>query len=72
MSHPLDTVAAHLTKREAMSDSLTIDCECCPERDAGVCDDCVVTFLCRSERPAVVVEMARFAKRSRTRSPVLR
>ena len=41
-----------------MSDVTTIDCDECSLQGTSACDDCVVTFLCRTERSAVVIDMA--------------
>jgi hypothetical protein len=41
-----------------MSDVTTIDCDECSLQGTSACDDCVVTFLCRPERSAVVIDMA--------------
>ena len=38
---------------------MTIDCDECSLQATRACDDCVVTFLCGSERAsAVVIDMA--------------
>jgi hypothetical protein len=41
-----------------MSDVTTIDCDECSLQGTSACDDCVVTFLCGTERSAVVIDMA--------------
>jgi hypothetical protein len=45
--------------RRGDGEPLTIDCDECAMQGSGVCDDCVVTFIC-SRRPgeAVVVDVA--------------
>lgn len=52
MSHPVVMLWS-------MTDVLTIDCDECSLQATSACDDCVVTFLCGSERArAVVIDMA--------------
>ena len=38
--------------------SVVIDCDLCEMQGTPVCEDCVVSFLCRSETNAVVIELA--------------
>ena len=38
--------------------SVTIDCDLCEMQGTSVCDDCVVSFLCRTERQAVVIDLS--------------
>lgn len=41
-----------------MGEVLTIDCDECSLQGTSACDDCVVTFLCGTERSsAVVIDM---------------
>lgn len=48
-----DTAAAATTSLG----EVTIDCDCCAQRDTAACDDCVVTFLLgRDPDDAVVID----------------
>jgi hypothetical protein len=38
-----------------MDDVLRIDCDDCSHQHTAVCDDCLVTFLCRKEDDGAVV-----------------
>jgi hypothetical protein len=38
-----------------MDDVLRIDCDDCSHQHTAVCDDCLVTFLCRREDDGAVV-----------------
>ena len=42
----------------AASDSILIDCDTCDLIATDVCNDCLVTYLCRSEDSSVVVELS--------------
>ena len=37
--------------------SLHIDCDCCEHQATATCQDCMVTYLCRSDRNSVVIEL---------------
>ncbi|MGY9073515.1 MAG: hypothetical protein ACKVHU_11295 [Acidimicrobiales bacterium] len=37
--------------------SVSIDCDGCAMQHTAVCDDCVVSFLCREERSAKVIDL---------------
>jgi len=39
-------------------DGLVIDCDLCEMQGTDVCGDCVVSFLCRNESSAVVIDLA--------------
>lgn len=39
-------------------DRLVIDCDLCEMQGTEVCEDCVVSFLCRTEPSAVVIDLA--------------
>jgi len=36
-------------------ETIRIDCDDCDHRHTSVCDDCLVTFLCRKEEDGAVV-----------------
>lgn len=36
---------------------LTINCDLCTQQGTSVCEDCVVTFLCRDSGSAVVIDL---------------
>jgi hypothetical protein len=36
---------------------LTINCDLCTQQGTSVCEDCVVTFLCRDNGSAVVIDL---------------
>lgn len=38
--------------------SVVIDCDLCEMQGTEVCADCVVTYLCRTETTAVVIDLA--------------
>ncbi|MDG2113837.1 MAG: hypothetical protein P8N02_14645 [Actinomycetota bacterium] len=38
--------------------AMVIDCDLCEMQGTDVCSDCVVSFLCRTESTAVVIELA--------------
>ena len=46
------------TSVSATSDSIIIDCDTCDLIATDVCNDCLVTYLCRSEDSSVVVELS--------------
>ena len=37
---------------------VVIDCDLCEMQGTDVCNDCVVSFLCRTETSAVVIDLA--------------
>mgnify|MGYP003341379460 FL=1 len=37
--------------------SLHIDCDYCEHQGSETCHDCIVTYLCRSDRNSVVIEL---------------
>ena len=39
-------------------DAMVIDCDLCEMQGTDVCQDCVVSFLCRTETSAVVIDLA--------------
>lgn len=45
------------TNDESVDSRLVIDCDECVQRHSDVCDDCVVTFLTRADRQAVVIDL---------------
>lgn len=45
-------------RSEGSEDRLVIDCDLCEMQGTEVCGDCVVSFLCRTESTAVVIELA--------------
>ena len=46
------------TSVAATSDSILIDCDTIDLIATDVCNDCLVTYLCRSEDSSVVVELS--------------
>jgi hypothetical protein len=46
------------TSVSAHSGSILIDCDMCDLSGTDVCNDCLVTYLCRSEDSSVVVELS--------------
>ena len=39
-------------------ESMVIDCDLCEMQGTEVCGDCVVSFLCRTDTSAVVIDLA--------------
>jgi len=39
-------------------ESLLIDCDLCEYSGSETCDDCLITYLCRSDRNSVVIELS--------------
>ena len=46
------------TSVSVISDSMLIDCGLCELSATDVCNDCLVTYLCRSDDDSVVVELS--------------
>ena len=46
------------TTEDARVDAMVIDCDLCEMQGTDVCQDCVVSFLCRTEATAVVIDLA--------------
>ncbi len=40
------------------NDSILIDCALCELQGTEACDDCLVTYLCRSDNGSVVIELS--------------
>lgn len=46
------------TESERDDPAMVIDCDLCEMQGTEVCNDCVVSFLCRTETSAVVIDLA--------------
>ena len=46
------------TSVSVTTDSILIDCDLCDLSGTDVCNDCLVTYLCRSDDSSVVVELS--------------
>ena len=59
MTHTSVPHIPHVAPPPARGPKLVIDCATCAVRDAGVCDDCVVSFIVgREPGDALVIDVA--------------